>query len=75
MSGATRSNLMFKACMPFSRLRNYLSHLQKNDMIYYNEKTLHYKTTEAGIRFLRLYEDMSEIINRNNNQCDTVIAF
>lgn len=61
MGGATVSKLVSGSYVPFSRIGGYLLHLQENQLLTYNQKTLRYKITEQGMRFLHMYEEMNEL--------------
>jgi predicted transcriptional regulator len=60
VGGATKTKIMYKAFLSYERLREYLSLLVNNGLIVYDERTLEYKTTERGTRFLKLYGQLDE---------------
>jgi len=74
MGGSTRSKLMFESYMPFSRVKTYLSYLQENQMLIYNKKTRLYSTTQNGIRFLQMHEEMNELFCRKQNCNEEMIS-
>ncbi|CUR51920.1 Putative transcriptional regulator [Nitrosotalea devaniterrae] len=61
-SGATRSKLMFETYLSFPQVKEYLTLLNEKKMVTYNEKTLFYTTTEIGMRFLHMCEEMNELL-------------
>lgn len=74
MGGSTRSKLMFESYIPFSRVNAYLVFLQENQMLRYNQKTQLYSTTENGIRFLQMHEEMSELFHLKQNFKEETIS-
>lgn len=67
MSGATRSKLMSESYLPFLSVKKYLACLQENQLLSYDQKTLLYRITENGIKFLQRYEEMSELFSQKEN--------
>ncbi len=61
--GATKTKIMYKAFLSYSQLREYLSLLIENNLIDYIEGSKIYKTTEKGIHFLRMSNEMEELLN------------
>jgi predicted transcriptional regulator len=59
--GANKSRLMYKAFMSFAQLKEYLILLMENDLLEYEEGQNTYRTTEKGIRLLRIFNNMEEI--------------
>ncbi len=56
--GATRTKIMYGAYLSYAQMKEYLARLIENDLIEYERKTQRYKTTEKGLRFLRLYQSI-----------------
>jgi predicted transcriptional regulator len=58
--GATKTKLMYSAFISFNQLKEYLSLLAENGLIYEEGKhTL--RTTEKGIHFLKLQNKIDEV--------------
>jgi predicted transcriptional regulator len=60
--GATKSKLMYKAFLSFGQLKEYLMVLLENDLLEYEEGQNTYRTTERGIRLLRIFNNMEELM-------------
>ena len=58
--GATKTKLMYKAYLSFNQLRDYLALLVENGLMEYEEGIRTYRTTEKGIRLLRIQNKMNE---------------
>ena len=53
---------MYKAYLSFSQLKEYLMVLTENDLLHYDAYTQTFKTTEKGLRFLNIYNQMDSMI-------------
>jgi predicted transcriptional regulator len=60
--GATKTRIMYKAFLSYAQLKEYLSVLIENNLIEYLEGTQTYKTTEKGFNFLRMYNEIGELL-------------
>lgn len=60
-SGVTKTKIMYKAYMSYTQIKEYLSFLQENGLIKYEEGAL-YRVTEKGLQFLEAYDEISELI-------------
>jgi predicted transcriptional regulator len=60
--GATKTRIMYKAFLSFAQLREYLSLLIENNLLEYLEGSKTYKTTEKGLNFLKMHNEISELI-------------
>jgi predicted transcriptional regulator len=52
---------MYKAFLPYTRLKEYLTVMVENDLLKYDQRERLYKTTEKSDRFLRLYNQIEVI--------------
>jgi predicted transcriptional regulator len=59
----TKTKIMYKAFLSYKVLKEYLTLLTENDLIHYNEDTQTFWTTEKGVRFLQMHNEMSDMIN------------
>jgi predicted transcriptional regulator len=50
---------MFKAYLSHAQLKEYLSLMLENGLLEYMQGEKRFKTTEKGIRFLRLNQDIN----------------
>ncbi len=60
--GATKTKIMYIAFLSYNQLREYLSVLIENNLIEYLEGTQTYKTTEKGLNFLKIYNEIGELL-------------
>ena len=60
--GATKTKIMYKAYLSYNQLREYLSVLIENNLIEYIDGTQTYKTTEKGLHFLKMYNEIAELL-------------
>jgi predicted transcriptional regulator len=60
--GATKTKIMYRAFLSYNQLREYLSVLIENNLIEYLEGTQTYKTTEKGLNFLKIYNEIGELL-------------
>jgi predicted transcriptional regulator len=56
----TKTKIMYKAFLTYAQLQEYLAILIQNELLEYLSGTKSYKTTEKGLRFLKIYEKMEE---------------
>jgi predicted transcriptional regulator len=56
----TKTKIMYKAFLTYAQLQEYLAILIQNGLLEYLDETKSYKTTERGLKFLKIYEKMEE---------------
>ena len=61
--GATKTKIMYKAFLSYAQLREYLSVLIENALIEYVEGSQTYKTTEKGLNFLKMHNEIGELLS------------
>ena len=61
--GATKSKIMYKAFLSYTQLKEYLSLLLENNLLESQQETKVYKTTEKGLKFLRMYNEIGELLH------------
>jgi predicted transcriptional regulator len=61
--GATKTKIMYKAF-----LREYLSVLIENNLLEYLEGSQTYKTTEKGLNFLKMHNEIGELLQTSARQ-------
>ena len=49
--------------LSYNQLKEYLSVLKENNLIEYNEGTKTYKTTEKGLNYLKMNNEISELLH------------
>ncbi len=60
--GATKTRIMYKAFLSYAQLKEYLSVLIVNNLLEYLEGTQTYKTTEKGLNFLKMHNEIGELL-------------
>jgi len=61
--GATKTKMMYNAFLSYNQLREYLSVLVENNLIEYLEGTKTFKTTEKGLNFLKMHNEIGELLH------------
>jgi predicted transcriptional regulator len=62
MHGATKTRLMYSAFLSYAQIQEYIQFLTERQLISFSAENGEYKLTEKGLHFLRVYEEISEII-------------
>jgi predicted transcriptional regulator len=65
MTGATKTRLMYRAYISYAQVQEYLEFLQEKGLLTYEPEQ--YKLTEKGLYFLRVYDQISELITLKDN--------
>jgi predicted transcriptional regulator len=60
--GATKTTIMHKAYISYLPLKEYLMVLTQSDLLHYDEEMQSFKTTEKGLRFLKTYNRINDIM-------------
>jgi predicted transcriptional regulator len=60
--GETSTKIMYKAFLSYAQLKEYLTILVDNNLIEYNDGTQAFKTTEKGLNYLKLHNEISELL-------------
>jgi predicted transcriptional regulator len=66
---ATKTKITYSAFLTYNQLKDYLSVLIENNLIECLE-THTYKTTEKGINFLKMHNEIGELLQNPVNQND-----
>jgi Predicted transcriptional regulator len=66
--GATKTKIMYKAFLSYAQLREYLSVLIENTLLEYLEGSQTYKTTEKGLNFLKMHNEIGELLQTSPKQ-------
>jgi predicted transcriptional regulator len=65
VGGATRTKIMYNAFLSYSQLKEYLSLLIENHLLEYHNETKIFRTTEKGLRFLKMNNEIGELLHIN----------
>lgn len=64
--GTTKTKIMYKAFLSYAQLKEYISVLIDNDLLSYVEVTQTYKTTEKGLNFIKMHQEIGELLQTNS---------
>ena len=69
--GTTKTKILYTAFLSYNQLNEYLSLLIENNLIEYLDGTNKFKTTEKGLFFLKMHNEIGELLRQttieNNN--------
>lgn len=68
MHGATKTRLMYGAYLSYAQIQEYLAFLKERQLISFEEESQEYKLTEKGLRFLRVYEEISSMVSLDDSK-------
>jgi len=60
--GATKTKIMYKAFLSYAQLKEYLSVLTENNLIEYRDGTQTFKTTEKGLNYLKMHNEIRKLL-------------
>jgi predicted transcriptional regulator len=66
--GVTKTKIMYKAFLSYAQLKEYLSVLIANNLLEYLEGSQTYKTTEKGLNFLKMHNEIGELLQTSEKQ-------
>ena len=62
---ATKTKIMYSAFPNYNQLKEYLFVLIENNLIECIEGTQTYKTTEKGLNFLKMHNEIGELLQQS----------
>ena len=60
--GISKTKIMYMAFLSYAQLKEYISILVDNNLIEYNDGTQTFKTTEKGLNYLKMHNEISELL-------------
>jgi predicted transcriptional regulator len=60
--GETKTKIMYIAFLSYTQLKEYLSVLTENNLIEYLDGTQTFKTTEKGLNYLKMHNEIGELL-------------
>jgi predicted transcriptional regulator len=63
----TQTQIMYKSFLSYAQLKEYLVLLIQNGLLEYLDGTKSYRTTEKGLKFLKMHEQMEELMTTERN--------
>jgi predicted transcriptional regulator len=61
--GTTKTKIMYNAYLSYSQLKEYLSVLIENNLLEYHGGTKIFRTTEKGLKFLKMHNEIGELLH------------
>jgi len=66
--GATKTKIMYKAFLSYNQLKECLTILIENNLLEYIDGTQTFKTTEKGLNFLKMHNEIGELLQTNTKE-------
>ena len=66
--GATKTKIMYKAFLSYNQLKECLTILIENNLLEYIDGTQTFKTTEKGLNFLKMHNEIGELLHITANK-------
>jgi len=60
--GETKTKIMYFAFLSYNQVKEYLSLLIANNLIEYIDGTHKFKTTEKGLNYLKMHNEIGELL-------------
>ena len=60
--GASKTKIMYTAFLSYNQLNEYLSLLTENNILEYLDGTNKFKTTEKGLKYLKMYDEIRKLL-------------
>ncbi len=73
-NGATKTRLMYSAYLSYAQVQEYLRYLTEKRLVSFEEATHAYTLTGQGLRFLRVYDEISAIVSLKNTETSETTA-
>ena len=62
--GETKTRIMYFAFLSYNQVKEYLSVLIENNLIEYLDGANKYKTTEKGLNYLKMHNEIGELLQQ-----------
>jgi len=69
--GTTKTKIMYIAFLSYNQLNEYLSLLIENNLVEYLDGTKTFKTTEKGLFFLKVHNEIGELLHQTTIENNT----
>jgi predicted transcriptional regulator len=73
MNGATKTRLMYSAYLSYAQVQEYLRFLKERQLLNFEEESQQYTLTEQGLRFLRVYDEISGILSVDGGKASEMV--
>jgi predicted transcriptional regulator len=74
MNGATKTRLMYSAYLSYAQVQEYLQYLIERRLVNFDEATHGYTLTELGLHFLKVYDEISQIVRLKDGETPVTAA-
>jgi predicted transcriptional regulator len=64
--GTNKTKIMYSAFLSYNQLNEYLSILIENNLIEYLDGTKTFKTTEKGLNYLNIHNEIRKLVPQQN---------
>ena len=71
--GATRTKIMYTPFLSYNQLKEYLTILIENNLVEYPDGTKTFKTTEKGLNYLKMHNEMAELLQTTTSENNYLI--
>jgi predicted transcriptional regulator len=71
--GETKTKIMYFAFLSYNQVKEYLSVLIENNLIEYLDGGNKFKTTEKGLFFLKMHNEMGDLLQSTTNKTNQLI--
>jgi predicted transcriptional regulator len=71
--GETKTKIMYFAFLSYNQVKEYLSVLIENNLIEYLDGANKFKTTEKGLFFLKMHNEMGDLLQSTTNKTNQLI--
>jgi predicted transcriptional regulator len=65
---ATKTKITYRALIGYNQLKENLAALTEKDLIRYDKNTQTFRTTERGLRFLQIYNQIDDMIREEEEE-------
>ena len=69
--GETKTKIMYFAFLSYNQLNEYLSILIENNLLEYLDGTNKFKTTDKGLFFLKIHNEIGELLQQTTTENNT----
>lgn len=66
--GTTRTKIMYTAFLSYNQLKECLTILIENNLLEYIDGTQTFKTTEKGLNFLKMHNEIGELLQTTTKE-------
>lgn len=66
--GATKTRLMYGSYLSYAQTKEYIDFLLTKELLRYEPKTQLYTLTDKGLNFLRIYDEIGELMSIPHNE-------